>query len=98
MREFCYLKIIHLDFHLYLVCVCECINKITVRQKGKHKQASARKTENTLLVSRLLNDAFISVDIYDSSQGAHFGIHGPPVMVAPVFPWPQQVLPPPVVG
>lgn len=38
------------------------------------------------------------VQIDDPSQRAHPGIHGPPVVVAPVVPRPQQVLAPPVVG
>ena len=29
---------------------------------------------------------------------AHSGVHGPPVVVAPVVPWSQEVLPSPVVG
>lgn len=81
------------------MCVCECINKIiNVGKKEKYKQTIARKTENILLLSRLRNDALISVEIYDSPQGAHFSIHSPPVMVAPVVPRPQQILPSPVAG
>ena len=40
----------------------------------------------------------ILIEIHSPPQGAHSGTCSPPVMVAPVIPRPQQVLPPPVVG
>lgn len=39
-----------------------------------------------------------SVKIHHSSERTNSGIHGPPVLVPPVVPRPQQVLPPPVAG
>ena len=43
------------------------------------------------------DEELISVEIHGPPQRAHSGICGAPVVVAPVVPRPQQVLPPPVV-
>lgn len=59
-----------------------------------------KHTGNILLASRWKRgySKNFSIEIHGSSQRAHSGIHGSPVVVPPVVPWPQQVLPPPVVG
>lgn len=59
-----------------------------------------KHTGNILLASRQRKEYSknILIEIHSSPQRAHPGVQGPPVVVAPVAPRLQQVLPPSVVG